>query len=106
MFKKLLPLMLAIMLIALAVPAFAEEYVGIGMQLQIVDSVDETGKIVEEGLFQVLDLMPGGSAEKAGLRVGDIIISIDGKNAQGMTGAESTAAIREAEGSSVTIKFE
>jgi len=54
----------------------------------------------------VISTIPGSPAEDAGLRPGDVMVSVDGESMAGMTFDESTARVRGEEGTEVTIGVE
>lgn len=70
-------------------------FVGIGIYAELV----------EEGVL-IQDIIPGGSAEKARLQIGDIITSIDGELIIGDSVEEATASILGEEGTEVEITIE
>ncbi|MGN0479998.1 MAG: S41 family peptidase, partial [Lachnospiraceae bacterium] len=68
-------------------------FVGIG----IVGAKDEDGNIL------VIDPMDNAPAQKAGIKAGDCIVSIDGQSVLGETLAESTARLKGEAGTKVTL---
>lgn len=69
-------------------------YVGIGVTIQYT----------EEGI-EILEVNPNGSAKQAGLKVGDIIVKVDGQNVVGMTTGEVTTLVRGEENTTVALEF-
>ena len=67
-------------------------YVGIGVT---IDYADNTNKII--------DVTKGGVAEKAGMKVGDIIIKVDGDDVSKVFGDDLSSLIRGEEGTEVTV---
>ncbi len=67
-------------------------YVGIGVT---IDYADNTNKII--------DVTKGGVAEKAGMKVGDIIIKVDGNDVSEVFGDDLSSLIRGEEGTDVTV---
>lgn len=55
------------------------------------------------GYPAVSGLVPGSPAEKAGLRTGDVITSIDGRDARGLSAEQTAALIRGRQGTSVAL---
>lgn len=76
--------------------ANANAYVGIGVTI----SADESG----EG-FLITAVTPNSPAEKAGVKINDVIVAVDGENAAelGMTGTQQK--VRGEAGTDVTITF-
>lgn len=68
-------------------------YSGVGIQIQMAE--DEV---------YILDVHPGSPAEKAGIKLGDTIISIDGTPVAGMNLYEVSDLIRGEEGTSVVLE--
>ena len=83
---------------AAELPSFLDNsenaYVGIGVTVQATD--DNSG-------LMVIAVQPGGPAEEAGVRVGDVIIQVDGESAQDRTVTEISAMIKGEEGTVVSI---
>ena len=73
------------------------EFFGIGIV------IDATRK-PKDRFLMVIDVIPDGPSEKAGLLPYDKIIEIDGKNLEGMTTEEATSKLRGEKGTSVHIK--
>lgn len=71
-------------------------YVGIGVTIQQTE--DESG-------FTIMEVVPGGSAEEAGVLVGDILIAVDGQSAAGITVDDVVAMVRGEEGTFVSLTF-
>ena len=71
-------------------------YVGIGVTIQQTE--DECG-------FEITEVTAGGSAEEAGIQVGDILIAVDGVSAAGITVDEVVAMVRGEEGTFVGLTF-
>ena len=69
-------------------------YVGIGVTIQY----KETG-------IEILEVNPNGGAKQAGLKVGDIIVKVDGQNVVGMTTGEVSALVRGEENTTVALEF-
>ncbi|OHA06516.1 MAG: hypothetical protein A2934_05235 [Candidatus Sungbacteria bacterium RIFCSPLOWO2_01_FULL_47_10] len=85
--------------LSLAVPTvFAEEYGGIGSSFYRVDF--ENGP---QNLLFIDELLRGGPAERAGLKIGDIVAEINGKNVGEMTNEEIVKAVRGPEGTEVKL---
>lgn len=57
----------------------------------------------EDGYLQVVRLIPGGPAEKSGLKPGDAIIEVDGTSIKGMEMTQAITLIRGREGTTVTL---
>lgn len=74
--------------------SIAGEYAGIGTWLKEAD-----GKILIE------NIRPGTSAEKAGLRPGDIVLAVDGLSLAGKTVAEAGALLRGDAGTEVLVRL-
>ena len=69
-------------------------YVGIGITITVAH--DGSG-------LQIMEVNPGSSAEEAGLRVDDVIISIEGQDAAGMTTTDARNLVRGKEGTGVKL---
>lgn len=70
------------------------EIVGIGVNIEL-----ET----ESGIVDVLGIVPGSGAEKAGIVVGDKILRLDGKALKGLSEGEIARSMRGKAGTSVTL---
>lgn len=70
-------------------------YVGIGVTLEQYGSDVRVAAVTE-----------GGSAQKAGIRPGDIIVAAGGKDTRGMTISDVSALLRGEEGTSVTVSVQ
>lgn len=69
-------------------------YVGVGMTIQAT----------EEGMgFLILDVVPGGPAEEAGIRVKDLLIRVEDTDIRAMTLTEVRDLVKGEEGSSVSL---
>ena len=60
-------------------------YVGIGVTITVME--DNSG-------FEIMEVTPGSSAEEAGLKIGDVIIAIEGQPTAGMTTTEGRDLVR------------
>ena len=69
-------------------------YSGVGLTIQS-----------EAGLVKVISPMDGGPAARAGVNAGDVISSIDGQNASGLTVSQVSEKLRGAVGTSVKVTF-
>lgn len=67
--------------------------VGIGVKLEPVDAG-----------FRVLDILPGGPAGRAGVRIGDVVTHIDGRSLAGLGLKEAGPLARGPAGSAVTVE--
>ena len=67
---------------------------GVGIAIRVDDDTK---------LLRATDIVPGGPAEHAGMLPGDLILSIDGKSTQGMTGDEDARLLRGKEGTIVRL---
>jgi len=70
-------------------------YVGIGITITVAH--DGSG-------LQVMEVYPGSSAEEAGILSDDVIISIEGQDASGMTTTDARNLVRGKEGTKVELK--
>ncbi len=73
----------------------AGDFGGVGMEIGTKD-----------GILTVISPVKGTPAERAGVRSGDMIVKIDGKDASSMSVDDAVNAIRGAVGSDVTVTFE
>jgi C-terminal peptidase prc len=55
------------------------------------------------GVLGVTELVPGGPAERSGLRVGDVLLRVDGVSTVGMTPNDATSRIRGVAGTTVSL---
>ena len=62
-----------------------------------------TVSVTEDGYLQVVRLIPGGPAEKSGLKPGDALIEVDGTSIKGMEMTQAITLIRGREGTTVTL---
>ena len=69
-------------------------YVGIGVTIQYT-----------EGGIEILEVNPNGGAKQAGLKVGDVIVKVDGQNIVGMTTGEVSGMVRGKENTTVTLEL-
>ncbi|MBI3889954.1 MAG: PDZ domain-containing protein [Candidatus Wallbacteria bacterium] len=77
----------------------------IGVRLQRAEWATSAGAVTSEtSTIEVLGPIPGGAAEKAGLKKGDLILAIDGKSVAGATLAEIVEQLRGDEGTTVGLK--
>ena len=70
-------------------------YVGIGITITVAH--DGSG-------LRVMEVYPGSSAEEAGILSDDVIISIEGQDASGMTTTDARNLVRGKEGTKVELK--
>ena len=68
------------------------EYVGIGVTVQYKDDYNE-----------VIEVFDGSPAKKVGIKVGDILLTVDGKKVKGIYGDDLTKLIKGKEGTKVKI---
>ena len=68
-------------------------YIGIGMEIAKRDD-----------LIKVVAKFPGSPADKAGIKAGDVLLSIDGKSTDGMSVSEVSSAIDGEAGTEVSLK--
>lgn len=62
-----------------------------------------TVNMTEDGYLQVVKLIPGAPAEQTNLKVGDIILEVDGKSIQGLDMAQAISLIRGPKGTRVRL---
>ncbi|MCR5746534.1 MAG: S41 family peptidase [Lachnospiraceae bacterium] len=74
----------------------AGEFTGIGCTI---------GNDTELGMCYIAGVMPGYSAEQAGIMVGDYFIEVDGEDATNWTSAEVASHVKGPEGTTVNIKM-
>lgn len=72
-------------------------YVGIGVTITVME--DNSG-------FEIMEVTPGSSAEEAGLKIGDVIIAIEGQSTAGMTTTEGRDLVRGDEGTLVKLTLD
>lgn len=60
---------------------------------------------MKKGTLTIIAPLPGTPAEKAGLKAGDFILSIDGKDTTGMAVDEAVSLIRGKKGTKVTLEI-
>ncbi|HEY2743176.1 MAG TPA: S41 family peptidase [Polyangia bacterium] len=70
------------------------EIVGIGVNIDLES---------DAGIVDVLGVVPGSGAERAGMMVGDKILRLDGKTLKGLSEGEVARAMRGKAGTSVTL---
>jgi carboxyl-terminal processing protease len=70
-------------------------YAGVGIQMDLRD-----------GWITVVAPLPGGPAERAGIRTGDRIVEVEGKSTAGWTADEASKALRGAPGSPLGLTVE
>lgn len=75
--------------------SFQESFTGIGVRVEIS---------AETNLVTVVSPIKGTPGERAGLRAGDAIVEVDGKDVTGLTLDETVNLIRGREGTSVRLK--
>ena len=80
-------------------------YLGVGLQpVRLPDALRDKLKWNEKTAAIVMDVHPGGSADKAGIVIGDILISMDGQPVTGLEDVQSHLA-GEAIGKTLPLKF-
>jgi len=80
-------------------------YLGVGLQpVRLPDALRDKLKWNEKTAAIVMDVHPGGSADKAGFVIGDILISMDGQPVTGLEDVQSHLA-GEAIGKTLPLKF-
>jgi carboxyl-terminal processing protease len=70
-------------------------YAGVGIQMDL-----------REGWITVVAPLPGGPAERAGIRTGDRIVEVEGKSTAGWTADEASKALRGAPGTPLGLTVE
>ena len=70
-------------------------YAGVGIQMDL-----------REGWITVVAPLPGGPAERAGIRTGDRIVEVEGKSTAGWTSEEASKALRGAPGTPLGLTVE
>ncbi|MFA5306689.1 MAG: S41 family peptidase [Candidatus Babeliales bacterium] len=79
-----------------AIESTSSEFSGIGVSI--------ISKMPYDEALVVIDVIPGGPAEKAGLRGGDKIVEVDGKKLRGLSTDESLSKLKGKTGTTVKIK--
>ena len=80
-------------------------YLGVGLQpVRLPDALCDKLQWNEKTAAIVMDVHPGGSADKAGIVIGDILISMDGQPVTGLEDVQSHLA-GEAIGKTLPLKF-
>lgn len=74
----------------------SNSYVGIGVTIQVT----------EDGGFLVSKVTDGGSAQEAGIQVGDRMVAVDGEAIQGLSTSAVGAMVKGTEGTCVDITLE
>lgn len=74
----------------------SNSYVGIGVTIQVT----------EDGGFLVSKVTDGGSAQEAGIQVGDRMVAVDGESIQGLSTSAVGAMVKGTEGTCVDITLE
>ena len=74
--------------------AMSNSYVGVGITIQLRE--DNQG-------FDIIEVVPGGPAEEAGVKAGDVLIGADGQSLIGDTMEDSRDLIRGKEGTQVEL---
>ncbi|MCA1799190.1 MAG: S41 family peptidase [Xanthomonadaceae bacterium] len=70
-------------------------YEGLGMEV-----------LMEDGVLRVIAPIDGGPAQEAGIRPGDVIVSIDGAPVQALDQAEAVRRLRGPSGTSVSLQLQ
>ncbi|WP_186510876.1 S41 family peptidase [Caenimonas sedimenti] len=70
-------------------------FVGLGIEVEAAD-----------GVVRIVAPMPGGPAERAGLRTGDLIVQVDGRSLQGVPLGDAITRMRGEAGTQVAIKVQ
>lgn len=81
----------------LIIDSTSGEFFGVGI---VIDNTRQT----KDKSLTVIEVIPGGPAEKAGIRSMDQIVEVDGKILEGMTTEEATARLKGPKNSKVMIK--
>jgi serine protease Do len=80
-------------------------YLGVGLQpVRLPEALRETLKRAEKSAAIVLEVHPGGPADKAGIVIGDILVSIAGHAVARLEDVQSHLAV-ESIGKSLAVKF-
>jgi carboxyl-terminal processing protease len=79
-----------------AIESTSSEFSGIGVSI--------ISKMPYDEALVVIDVIPGGPAEKIGLRGGDKIVEVDGKKLRGLSTDEALGRLKGKTGTSVKIK--
>ncbi|MEZ0241079.1 MAG: S41 family peptidase [Chloroflexota bacterium] len=85
------------------------EFEGIGAEIGTVNAAGDTVDCTPFGpdcRLVIVAPIEGSPAEKAGLRPGDVIVTVDGSTLDGLTPDEARDRIRGAKGTSVTLHVE
>jgi len=69
-------------------------YVGVGMTIQLAE---------EDSGFLIIDIVPGGPAEEAGLQVKDLLIAVENTDIRGLTAEDVRNLVRGEAGTSVSL---
>ena len=72
-------------------------YVGVGMTVQALE--DGSG-------FEVVRVEPGGPAEEAGVRAGDVVVAVFSQPVAGMTASDLSAQVKGKTGTTVELTFD
>lgn len=72
----------------------SNSYVGVGITIQVRE--DNQG-------FDIVEVVPGGPAEEAGIKAGDVLIAADGQSLKGITIDDTRPLIRGEEGTAVKL---
>jgi carboxyl-terminal processing protease len=79
-------------------------YVSIGLHLVSPEDFTKPGKSSENAVVELV--FPGGPADKAGLKAGDIITSVDGKSTNGLNQNEVAELLGGSENSRASLKVD
>jgi len=77
------------------IQAFPDKYAGVGVELEL-----------HESRPRITEVHMGGAADKGGLVAGDVILSVDGIDTEGLTLAQVVDRLRGDDGSAVAIRFQ